>query len=157
VTVSQTSFEDAPVTIQAEATATGYGGETIVARLIKVSRPPGAKPGGGATGSNQLAAASSGTAPVEKLVAEQRQRAAHDGEPVSFRFQVKPEEAGLSFYRVQVLPKEDVEGAAGQGAAGQPRSSSEATLANNHRVVVADRGHGPYRVLYLAGRPNWEY
>jgi uncharacterized membrane protein len=153
VTVSQTSFEDAPVTIQAEATATGYGGETIVARLIKVSRPPGAKPGrteAGGGGTNQPAGGA--TAPAEKLVAEQRQRAPHDGEPVSFRFQVKPEEAGLSFYRVQVLPKEDVE-----AAAGQPRSSSEATLANNHRVVVADRGHGPYRVLYLAGRPNWEY
>ncbi len=25
------------------------------------------------------------------------------------------------------------------------------------RYVVADRGTGPYRVLYIAGRPNWEF
>ncbi|HRH99270.1 MAG TPA: VWA domain-containing protein, partial [Prosthecobacter sp.] len=33
----------------------------------------------------------------------------------------------------------------------------EATLANNTRLLEADRGSGPYRVLYVAGRPNWEY
>ena len=33
----------------------------------------------------------------------------------------------------------------------------EATLANNSRVLVVDRGRGPYRILYVAGRPNWEY
>ncbi len=35
--------------------------------------------------------------------------------------------------------------------------STEATLANNSRVVVVDRGRGPYRILYVSGRPNWEY
>ena len=34
---------------------------------------------------------------------------------------------------------------------------TEATESNNSRVVVIDRGGGPYRVLYMAGRPNWEY
>jgi uncharacterized membrane protein len=34
---------------------------------------------------------------------------------------------------------------------------SEATLANNECRVAVDRGAGPYRVLYVAGRPNWEY
>jgi len=24
-------------------------------------------------------------------------------------------------------------------------------------VVVVDRGHGPYRILYVSGRPNWEF
>ena len=28
---------------------------------------------------------------------------------------------------------------------------------NNTRVLSVDRGKGPYRVLYVAGRPNWEY
>ncbi len=35
--------------------------------------------------------------------------------------------------------------------------SEEATLANNTRVLVVDRGHGPYRILYVSGRPNWEF
>ena len=36
-------------------------------------------------------------------------------------------------------------------------SKSEITLANNLRNVIVDRGTGPYRILYIAGRPNWEF
>ena len=36
-------------------------------------------------------------------------------------------------------------------------TSAEATLANNSRVLVVDRGKGPYRILYVSGRPNWEF
>ena len=35
--------------------------------------------------------------------------------------------------------------------------SGEQTLANNARLVVVDQGGGPYRVLYVSGRPNWEF
>ncbi len=35
--------------------------------------------------------------------------------------------------------------------------SSEATLMNNQRIVTVDRATGPYRILYVAGRPNWEF
>lgn len=34
---------------------------------------------------------------------------------------------------------------------------NEATAANNTRLLASDRGAGPYRVLYVSGRPNWEY
>ncbi|MFO1513231.1 MAG: glutamine amidotransferase [Verrucomicrobiota bacterium] len=30
-------------------------------------------------------------------------------------------------------------------------------MANNTRVITVDRGKGPYRVLYVSGRPNWEF
>ncbi len=33
----------------------------------------------------------------------------------------------------------------------------EITTLNNQRYQIVDRGRGPFRVLYLAGRPNWEY
>ena len=33
----------------------------------------------------------------------------------------------------------------------------EATLENNARVLAVDRGAGPYRILYISGRPNWEH
>ncbi len=36
-------------------------------------------------------------------------------------------------------------------------AAAEATLANNERTIVVDRGKGPYRILYVAGRPNWEF
>jgi uncharacterized membrane protein len=35
--------------------------------------------------------------------------------------------------------------------------TTEATLANNERLVAVDRSSGPYRILYVAGRPNWEF
>jgi uncharacterized membrane protein len=35
--------------------------------------------------------------------------------------------------------------------------SREATLLNNRQMIVVDRGQEPFRVLYVSGRPNWEY
>jgi uncharacterized membrane protein len=64
---------------------------------------------------------------------------------------VKPEKPGVSFYRVRAAAKEE------SGEFDHPEQSKEATLANNTRLAVVDRGEGPYRVLYISGRPNWEY
>ncbi|MBK1877047.1 hypothetical protein [Pelagicoccus mobilis] len=33
----------------------------------------------------------------------------------------------------------------------------EATLANNQRLLAIDKGKSEYRILYVTGRPNWEY
>ncbi|MBK8038782.1 MAG: hypothetical protein IPK22_16875 [Verrucomicrobiaceae bacterium] len=57
------------------------------------------------------------------------------------RLRVPVAKPGVSFYRLELK---------GEGA-------KEATLANNTRLLAADRGAGPYRVLYVTGRPNWEY
>ncbi len=40
---------------------------------------------------------------------------------------------------------------------GDPCASVELTQGNNARFQVVDRGRGPYRILYVAGRPNWEH
>src|SRR5262249_3825148 len=90
-------------------------------------------------------------AAVEKVISQQAQRVSRDVDTASFRFQIKPDEVGLSFYRLQIVPK----GEDGEGP--NAARSSEATLANNHRVLAVDRGRGPYRILYVSGRPNWEY
>jgi uncharacterized membrane protein len=58
---------------------------------------------------------------------------------------------GLAFHALEVFPAADEE------TFPDPVGTSEVTLVNNARVVVVDRGAGPYRVLYVAGRPNWEY
>ena len=74
-----------------------------------------------------------------------------DGEPSVLRFLLRPEKSGLSFYTVQVF-------LAGEEKLSESDSmSKETTLANNRRLVTVDRGGGPFRVLYVGGRPNWEF
>ena len=74
-----------------------------------------------------------------------------DDRPISHRFQFRPEKPGVSFYQVRAIPEAETQ------AWENPQSSSEATLANNSRWLTVDRGAGPYRVLYVTGRPNWEF
>ncbi|MBL9202544.1 MAG: hypothetical protein JNL39_18680 [Opitutaceae bacterium] len=126
VAVSQTSFEDAPVSVQADVASAGFRGRPITTRLVDREG---------------------------RTVQEQTADARADGEPMAFRFQLKPEKQGLSFYQVRAsTPGSDV--APAPGAVPQ---TEEATLANNSRVFAVDRGQGPYRVLYVSGRPNWEF
>ncbi len=127
VTVGQTSFEDAPVSVQADVATVGFRGRTVTARL---------------------------TDRTGRVVEEQQATARGDNEPLSFRFRVKPEQPGVSFYQFSVAAPDEAPTPAGAPA---PERTAEATLANNTRVLAVDRGQGPFRVLYISGRPNWEY
>ncbi len=60
------------------------------------------------------------------------------------RFQVRPDALGTAFLEVEVVLE-------------NPGDLQEATLENNRRIVAANRETGPYRVLYLGGRPNYEH
>ncbi len=122
--VSQTAFEDAPVSVQANVAAAGFSSAAIVAQLLDL------------TG---------------KKVAEQTVRARKDNDTLAFRFQLRPEKAGLCFYRFRARAQDEL------NAQVAPEKTQEATLANNSTVLVVDRGRGPYRILYVAGRPNWEF
>ncbi len=127
VSISQTNFESAPVVIRADVTSAGFSGEPIVAAVIDQ------------TG---------------KVLERQEQRSNGDNKPLSFRFQFRPERKGVNFYSVRAFPAaEEVKPDGGTVAS----SSSEQTLANNSRLVVVDQGGGPYRLLYVGGRPNWEF
>lgn len=143
VSISQTNFESAPVVVRADVNAVGYSGETIVATVTDEAGKP-----------------------LERLEA----KAGGDGKPLSFRFQFRPDRRGVNFYRVNAFaasdePKEKPEAAPTPVAGGAPSQpppisaspSGEQTLANNSRLVVVDQGGGPYRVLYVGGRPNWEF
>jgi len=70
-------------------------------------------------------------------------------EPLAQRFLIKPDKPGISFYTVHASLEGEEDAKAGRTA--------EATLANNRRLATVDRGGGPYRVLYVSGRPNWEF
>jgi uncharacterized membrane protein len=121
-TVTQTAFEDAPVTIQADVSADGFRGDEIVVQLFD----------------------SAG-----KKIEEQKQRPERNDQTLAFRFRLKPTERGLNFYDVRAAARSDLDN--------PTNKNSEATTANNSRAVVVDRGTGPYRILYVSGRPNWEF
>jgi hypothetical protein len=120
-TVTQTSFEDAPVTIQVEVTATGFPGQELVARLEPVRDTANAD-------------APNVPPPVEQGVTVPR-----ESNKAVVRMQVRPVGAGVSFYRLRVMPKEP--------------GVAEALTENNETIVAVDRGSGQRRVLYVgAGR-----
>lgn len=66
------------------------------------------------------------------------------GEAQTVPLKARPTRAGVSFYRLEATPT-------GDGGV------QEATRANNHRILAVDRGRDSYRILYVAGRPNWEF
>ena len=108
VSVAQSAFEDAPVTVDASLVSFGCSGESVLVRLID-------KDG--------------------KLVQEQKVKAPETGRSGSVRFEVKTAGAGLSFYRLEARLEKDA------------TPTHEATLDNNTRLIVTDRGQGPYRIL----------
>lgn len=78
-------------------------------------------------------------------IARSSQTPRRDNDTLSFRFPLKPDKAGLEFFDLRV------------NLAAEKGPTGEATLANNHRVVAVNRGEGPHRILYISGRPNWEF
>lgn len=66
-------------------------------------------------------------------------------------FELKATGSGVRFYQVRTRLRAELTESA------DPETTLEATLANNTRILAVDRGPGPYRILYVAGRPNWEY
>jgi uncharacterized membrane protein len=124
VSVSQTSFEDAPVTVQATVVAAGYAGRTISVRLREDSGKP---------------------------IDDQQWSVHKNDDRQVFRFRVRPDRTGVLFYRLHAAEMAE------DSPAGDSTALPEATPANNERTIVVDRGQGPYRILYVTGRPNWEY
>lgn len=120
ISVLQSEFETAPVTMTAELSHTGLSGSEAVVEL------------------KDLAGKTVDTKKIT-LPADRSSR------KVEFRF--RPEQSGVTAYELSAKPSEQIASSAG----------SEITLSNNRRYQVVDRGMGPYRILYLAGRPNWEY
>src|SRR6267378_389690 len=122
--VTQTAFEDAPVSVQGDVNATGYDGESVTGQLLDASG---------------------------KKVAEQTLRPRKAQDTLAFRFQLRPEKSGVSFYRLRTRARQEL------GSPDRLDTTQEATLANNSTVLAVDRGRGPYRILYVSGRPNWEF
>ncbi len=115
--VTQTAFDDAPVTIQVQPTAVNVTSGQIAMTLLDADGVP----------------------------IETQSRAISDPSPMKFRH--RPTEGGTVFYRLKAALKD----ASGADVA------SESTLVNNEQLVAVERGTIPRRVLYVSGRPNWEF
>ena len=83
----------------------------------------------------------------DKVVESQEVRRLENGKPFAVRFKLKPENRGVNVFEIRAFEK----------GTSIEDDNGEATLINNRRLVIVDRGKGPFRVLYIAGRPNWEY
>jgi uncharacterized membrane protein len=113
LTASQTAFEDAPVTLEAQLDTAGQAGRKLGLELRD----------------------DAGT-----LLETQFVSISASDESATTRFRIRPDKPGLRPYRVTVTG-----------------GDQEATTANNSRLVLVERPAGPFRVLYVGGRPNWEY
>jgi len=137
VSVSQTSFEDAPVTIQADVETVGLAGQPLAVDLLD---------------------------DAGNRIERQSWTLEKGSEKQAFRFRLRPDRTGVLFYRLRaaedpvVGSRYSVVGEEKTATANRPPtpSSNEATLVNNERTIVVNRGKGPYRILYVAGRPNWD-
>jgi hypothetical protein len=141
VSVRQTDFESAPTTVTVSVDAVGMEDQNVVVQLKNLE---------------------SG-----KLIEEKTIRLGGEEVPET-RFRFRPEKTGVSFFEAIVFREQDREAVGSLLAASEQESddqdsaftsadSSEATLLNNRRIVTVDRSAGPYRILYIAGRPNWEF
>ncbi len=128
VSVTQTPFEDSPVSVSARVTMSGFKNEDLT---LVIRDEAG------------------------KTVLTQKEHPAPDQSSHAFNARFRPTAKGVSFYTLTVLRS----GAAGSPDKPEqlPAASGEATLDNNTRTFAVDRKSGPYRVLYVGGRPNWEY
>jgi uncharacterized membrane protein len=142
LTVNTTAFEDAPVTIQADVVQSSLIKSRVTAQLLDESGV---------------------------IVKQDTQAFAGEQSPIPFRFQIRPTKPGVSFYEIRVRTEDEANRADAARVATAPTTSFqlaspivdpnsiESTLANNRRLVAIDRGSTKYRILYLSGRPNWEY
>ncbi len=88
---------------------------------------------------------------TKKVIQEQTIVVPRDGQSQPLVFKFRPYQPGVGFYRLVVFLDSDRD----KVDAGE--EGAEATFANNIRWLSIDRGHGPHRILYVSGRPNWEF
>jgi uncharacterized membrane protein len=115
--VTQTAFDDAPVTIQVQPAAVNVTSGQVAITLLDAEGTP----------------------------IETQTRDVNDPSPLKFFH--RPTQAGTVFYTLKAALKD----AAGADII------TEATNVNNEQLVAVERSTMPRRILYISGRPNWEF
>ena len=129
VSVQQTDFESAPLTVRVMVDSVAMDATNAVVQLRDAS--------------------------TDRIVEEQKITIGSDGETKEVSFRFRPESNGVQFFRVNVF--REIDRAWFDDPDSSLSESNEATLINNRRIVAVNRAAGPYRVLYVSGRPNWEF
>ena len=129
VTVSQTAFEDAPVTVQAAVTVRGFAGADIRAQLTEMASQPTMASPQSTVHSPQSAARGPETvdsgpwtvSASSNVVAVLSQRAGGSESELHFRFQIHPDRPGIHFYQLEARAADELKnaGPSKRGDAGQ--------------------------------------
>lgn len=129
VSISETPFEDAPVSLQCDVRIHDLTTQQVASSDLLVECG--------------LIDSDGKTIKTERLAISDPRAT------LPFRFQFRPIKTGVAFYRLQVTALE----LGGE----QDTPLKESTLANNTRIVQVNRGTEKHRILYVCGRPNWEF
>lgn len=130
----QTAFDDAPVSLRVAVAASGTSADdlTVSVRPLNVAN------------TSASADSSNSNPPSNSTPPPQTLRLRPDT-PAHADFEWRPAGTGIQFHEVTVASTDETS------------ASAEATLINNRRVVLFNRGRPAYRILYVGGRPNWEF
>ncbi len=129
VTLNQSAFEDAPLTVNAEVVLNEVAGEPV-----------------------EVAVYDEDENKVDSTIVRTDEESATE----TVSFQLKPDkDEPLAFYEVRVRQASD-QGTSDDNESDRS-APEEATLKNNVQSVSAVMPHGPYSVLYIGGRPDPSY
>jgi uncharacterized membrane protein len=150
VAINHSPFEDAPVTVQVDVAGQNLKGHSIRARLAPTTHGAASRPSPRSDPATPSAATDSANVSPSKDSSsrlEQTQPLSEEGR-ASFRFEIHPSASGPQFYAIDVA-------ALANDNPSEP--ARELTLENNHRVVCLNSPAAAHRILYVSGRPNWEF
>ena len=133
VEIAQSPFEDAPVTITADVNGEGMAGREV--QLIVANEK--------------------GEEIIRETARFGTDTSKGDRQHQRIRVRVPAVKPGVSFFNL--IAVETAEAEFWNDPDRLQKQSKELTLQNNRQLVAVDRGRGPYRILYVSGRPNWEY
>ncbi|MBH53757.1 MAG: hypothetical protein CMI18_05355 [Opitutaceae bacterium] len=135
IELKQTAFDDAPVTLTADVANRGGFRKPIEISVRSLDT------------STELGSSEEETNLPEPV----RVSAKSSNEPQSINFRWRPFNSGIQFYEVAAeILEENI-------LIEDPPSQKEVTELNNKRLFMVDQGQDEYRILYVSGRPNWEY
>ncbi len=149
VTVSESPFEDSPLEVAATVSSTSKD-ELKVLLVLEQQQLPQSDSEETTLENNGSASELEEKESVE-IPYQEKSTTLSAGQPTAVQFKLKPTHKGVAFYRLRAYLEQE------PNAFEKPETSSEATLANNERLLTVDRGEIKNRILYIAGRPNWEY
>lgn len=137
VTLRQSAFDDSPLSLQLAVSSSGIDETNVEVSIAPLQLKEG----------NQSSLVSRNIDTQTKTT-----KLSRDKPNQTMQFNWTPDGSGIQFFEVSATQKQS-----SSEEEEDVRPLQEATRKNNARIVMADRGKTEYRILYVTGRPNWEY